>query len=75
MCFLWPSAQLCPWVRVKCTLGQPTQQGSLVAPHLALLGQLLKLHKPQFSHLKNIDSSKPPLRAFGGIKRDHDSKF
>ena len=26
MCFLWPSAQLCPWVWVKCTTGQPTQQ-------------------------------------------------
>ena len=49
--------------------------GSLVGPHLALLGQPLKLTKPQFSHLKNINSSKPPLRAVGGIKRDHDSKF
>ena len=59
--------------KVYCRAADPA--GCLVAPHLALLGQLLKLHKPQFSHLKNIDRSKPPLRAFGGIKRDHDSKF
>lgn len=59
----------------KVYRGAANLAGSPVAPHLALLGQLLKLAKPRFPHLKNIDSSNLPLRAVGGIKRDHDSKF